>query len=442
VIMCYANLRGLREAGRPFAVPTYFFTFMLVLMILTGVVREIFWGLPTYDAVHIVGAVDIHQGNGLVMGATILVLLRAFANGGSSLTGVEAISNTVGFFRKPQGPNARRVLTVMACILGSLVAGVSYLAYATHSTPYAAGYPSVLSEVARAVFGHGVTGQVLYVLVQISTAAILFTGANTSFNGFPALASFVAEDRFLPRQLTKRGHRLVFSNGILVLTVVSVVLLVVTGGSVNALVPFYAIGVFTGFAMAGYGMTKHHLTRKEPGWRHKLAINLFAGVLSTIVVGIFAVAKFTEGAWLVVVVFPVLVFVLMRLNREYRAEVAILEKFRTDRPDRVNYARHCVFRELGRSRGARGVALRAGFALRRADRGAPHDRRDARRTVAGTMGSLQPRNFAARDRLPRPAGDPSRAGTGRHSAGRISQYQRDGAVAPAQLRTAARTAAA
>jgi amino acid transporter len=160
VIMCYANLRGLREAGRPFAVPTYFFTTMLVLMILTGAVREIFWGLPTYDAVHIVGAVQIHQGNGLVMGATILVLLRAFANGGSSLTGVEAISNTVGFFRKPQGPNARRVLTVMACILGFLVAGVSYLAYVTHSTPYAAGYPSVLSAVARAVFGHGVTGQV------------------------------------------------------------------------------------------------------------------------------------------------------------------------------------------------------------------------------------------------------------------------------------------
>lgn len=342
VIMCYANLRGLREAGRSFAVPTYFFTAMLVLMIVVGVIREIFGGLPRYDAVHIAGAVDIHQGNGLVMGATILVLLRAFANGGSSLTGVEAISNTVGFFRKPQGANARRVLTVMACILGFLVAGVSYLAYATHSTPYAAGYPSVLSEVARAVFGGGVIGQLLYVLVQIATAAILFTGANTSFNGFPALASFVAEDRFLPRQLTRRGHRLVFSNGIMVLTAISVVLLVVSGGSVNALVPFYAIGVFTGFAMAGYGMTKHHLTRKQPGWRHKLAINLSAGVMSTLVVGIFAVAKFTEGAWLVVVVFPLLVFVLMRLNREYRAEAAILERFRTDRPEMVKYARHRV----------------------------------------------------------------------------------------------------
>jgi hypothetical protein len=171
----------------------------------------------------------------------------------------------------------------------------------------------------------------------------LFTGANTSFNGFPALASFVAEDRFLPRQLMKRGHRLVFSNGIIALTALSVLLLVVTGGSVNALVPFYAIGVFTGFSMAGYGMTKYHLTQREPGWRRRLAINLSAGILSTIVVGIFAVAKFTEGAWLVVVVFPILVFILMRLNREYRAEAAILEMFRTDRPELVKYARHKVF---------------------------------------------------------------------------------------------------
>jgi len=343
VVMCFVNLRGLREAGRSFAVPTYFFVAMMAAMILTGVVREIFWGLPAYDPLHMAGVVEIHQGGGLVMGASILVLLRAFANGGSSLTGVEAISNTVSFFRKPQGPNARKVLTAMACILGFLVAGVSYLAYATHSTPYAAGYPSVLSEVGRAVFGGGAIGHVLYVLLQISTAAILFTGANTSFNGFPALASFVAEDRFLPRQLMKRGQRLVFSNGILVLTVLSVVLLIATGGTVNALVPFYAIGVFTGFAMAGYGMTKHHLVQKESGWRSKVAINLSAAVTSTIVVGIFAVAKFTEGAWLVVIVFPLLVGLLTRLNREYRAEAAILEQFRTDRPDMVRYARHLVF---------------------------------------------------------------------------------------------------
>jgi amino acid transporter len=343
ILICFLNLRGLKEAGVQFAAPTYFFVAMITLTIVTGVIREIFWELPTYDAQHIAGAVPVHQGDGLVMGATVLVLLRAFANGGSSLTGVEAISNTVNVFRKPQGRNARQVLTVMAGILGFLLAGVAYLTFVTHATPYVAGYPSVLSEVARAVFGNGTIGNVLYILVQASTAAILYTGANTSFNGFPALASFVAEDRFLPRQLTKRGHRLVFSNGIIALTALSVALLVITGGSVNALVPFYAIGVFTGFSMAGYGMTKHHLTQRKPGWRRRLAINLSAGILSTIVVGIFAVAKFTEGAWLVVVVFPLLVTVLIRLNKEYRAENAILEMFRTDRPELVKYARHRVF---------------------------------------------------------------------------------------------------
>lgn len=343
IAICYANLRGLREAGIQFALATYFFVVMISLTIVVGVIRHIFWGLQPYDPQHIPGTVPIEQGNGLVMGATVLVLLRAFANGGSSLTGVEAISNTVDVFRKPQGRNARRVLTAMACILGFLLAGVAYLTFVTHATPYVAGYPSVLSEVARAVFGNGLIGHILFILVQASTAAILFTGANTSFNGFPALASFVAEDRFLPRQLMKRGHRLVFSNGIIVLTALSVVLLVITGGSVNALVPFYAIGVFTGFSMAGYGMTKHHLTHRERGRRRRLAINLSAAILSTVVVGIFAVAKFTEGAWLVVVVFPVLVFALMRLNKEYRAEAAILEMFRTDRPELVKYARHRVF---------------------------------------------------------------------------------------------------
>jgi amino acid transporter len=343
LFICVMNLRGLKEAGWQFAFATYFFVIMVGLTIVVGVTRVIIGDLPVYDSGHLAGTVPVHQGNGLVMGATILTLLRAFANGGSSLTGVEAISNTVDLFRKPQGRNARRVLTAMATILGLLLAGVAYLAYVTHATPYLTEYPSVLSQIGRAVFGNGLFGNVFFILVQAATAAILFTGANTSFNGFPALASFVAEDRFLPRQLMKRGHRLVFSNGIIALTALSVALLLVTGGSVNALVPFYAIGVFTGFSMAGYGMTKHHLTHREPGWRHRLAINLSAGILSTIVVGIFAVAKFTEGAWLVVVVFPILVFLLIRLNREYRAEAAILEMFRTDRPDLVRYARHRVF---------------------------------------------------------------------------------------------------
>jgi amino acid transporter len=343
LIISYANLRGMREAGRIFAVPVYSFIIMLTVLIVTGVVRQIFWGLPQYDPAQISGAVPVHQGSGLVMGASILILLRAFANGGTSLTGVEAIADAVNVFRKPQGPNARRVLTSMACILGFLLVGVIYLVHATHAAPYVAEYPSMLSEVGRAVFGHGLIGNVFFLLLQTASAAILFFGANTSFNGFPALTSFVAEDSFLPRPMMKRGHRLVFSNAIIVLTGLAVALLVVTGGSVDAIVPMFAMGVFTGFSMAGYGMTKHHLTHREPGWRRRLAINLSAAILSTIVVGIFAVAKFTEGAWLVIVVFPILVFGLMRLNRQYRAETSVLEMSRTEHPELVRHPRHRVF---------------------------------------------------------------------------------------------------
>jgi amino acid transporter len=343
LVLCYLNLRGIREAGRPFAMPAYFFVGMVLLMIVVGVVRWVTTGLPQYDSAHLAGAVSVAKGNGFVMGATLFVLLRAFANGGSSLTGVEAISDTVSAFRKPEGRNARKVLTVMASLLGIMVAGVSLLAFATHSTPYSVGYPSVLSQEAHAVYGYGAFGNAMFALIQAATALILYTGGNTSFNGFPFLANFVASDRFLPRQLTKRGHRLVFSNGILALTVLSVALLLVAGANVNNLVPFYAIGVFTGFSAAGYGMTKYHLRHRTPGWRRRLAINLSAGILSTIVVIIFAITKFTEGAWLVVVVFPILVFTLMRLNREYRAEAAILERVREKQIRTPNYARHRVY---------------------------------------------------------------------------------------------------
>jgi hypothetical protein len=201
----------------------------------------------------------------------------------------------------------------------------------------------MLSEVGRAVFGNNLVGTVMYVLLQTASAAILFFGANTSFNGFPALTSFVAEDSFLPRPMMKRGHRLVFSNAIIILTALAVTLVIVTGGSVDAVVPLFAMGVFTGFSMAGYGMTKYNLTQREPGWRRRVVVNLSAAILSTIVVLIFAVAKFTEGAWLVVVVFPILVFGLMRLNRQYRDENSVLENLVTERQNVVKHPRHRVF---------------------------------------------------------------------------------------------------
>jgi Amino acid permease len=273
------------------------------------------------------------------------VLLRAFANGGSSLTGIEAVSNAVSAFRPPEGINARKVLVTEGLILGSLVAGISWLAHVTHAAPYVDGVPTVLSQEAKLVFGPSPAGHVMWILVQAATALILYTGGNTSFNGFPFLASFVAEDAFLPRWLTKRGHRLVFSNGIVVLAILSCTLLAVVGANVNRLVPFYAIGVFTAFTMAGFGMAKYHHRMKEPGWRHKFVINFSAGVTSALVVAIFVVVKFTEGAWLVVILFAIGVPALIRLNREYKEEAGVLARIgsRPKPPEPPTYARRTVF---------------------------------------------------------------------------------------------------
>jgi hypothetical protein len=198
------------------------------------------------------------------------------------------------------------------------------LAWRTHATPYESGSPTVISQVAHEAFGHSWYGNSAWALVQVATALILITGANTPFTGFPFLANFIAEDSFLPRQLTRRGHRLAFSNGIIVLTVLALALLfgttTKTGPNVNKLVPFYAIGVFTGFTMAGLGMARYHHTHREAGWRRKLAINFSGGVVSALIVLIFAVVKFTSGAWLVIVLFPLGWFALVRLNRQYRRE--------------------------------------------------------------------------------------------------------------------------
>jgi amino acid transporter len=343
LIMLYGNLRGIREAGRSFAVPTYLFSTVTLLMIVVGLVREVAVGLPMY---HPHSGIVTHTANhnSLITFGLIFVMLRAFANGGSSLTGIEAVSNAVSAFKPPEGRNARRVLVIEGMILGSLVAGISWIAHVTHARPYFTGVPTVISQEARLVFGSGPIGDVMFVLVQAATALILYTGGNTSFNGFPFLASFVAEDAFLPKWLTKRGHRLAFSNGIIVLAVLSISLLAAVGSNVNNLVPFYAIGVFTAFTMAGLGMAKFHYTHKEPGWRHKLVINFSAGVASLVVVVIFAVVKFTEGAWLVLVLFAAGVPLLIRLNRQYRLEATVLEGIgNRARPDPPTYSRRTVY---------------------------------------------------------------------------------------------------
>jgi amino acid transporter len=341
LVMCYGNLRGVREAGKAFALPTYLFSGAVGLMIIVGLVREMFGG---------VGHVHSYQGTPFALGhntsslltfGMIYMLLRAFANGGSSLTGIEAVSNAVSALRPPEGRNARQVLMMQGSIVAFLIAGISWFAHVTHATPYEAGVPTVLAQEADVIFGQ--SAHFMFYVVQAATALILFTGGNTSFSGFPFLASFVAEDSFLPRWLAKRGHRLVFSNGIIVLTIVSSTLLIVFGATVNALVPLYAIGVFTGFAIAGFGMARYHIRTKEPGWRRRRVINLIGGVYTGAVVVVFAVVKFTEGAWVIVILFPLLVYGLIQVNRRYRMEARVLENIGGRKPpDPPNYTRRTV----------------------------------------------------------------------------------------------------
>ena len=341
LLLLYGNLRGIREAGKFFAFPMYFYVVALGIVIITGYIKEALGTLhhiPLPPQEDIFGGHMGTPGEGLLMGLAFITLLRAFANGGSSLTGLEAISNGVGSFRRPASVHARQTLVVMSSLLAFLVLGTSLLAKWTHAVPYASGSPTVVSQEVQAVFGRGF----FFFVVQLATLLILYTGGNTSFNGFPFLANFVAGDHYLPRQLTRRGHRLAFSNGILVLAAVSIVLVLVFKARVDGLVALYAIGVFTGFTMAGAGMVKHHLTQKGPHWRRGVAVNAISSFLSGVVVLIFAVVKFNEGAWVIVVVGPLLYFGLIRLHHQYEEESIALETGAVEASEAPILRRHVV----------------------------------------------------------------------------------------------------
>jgi amino acid transporter len=324
VLLTYGNLRGVKEAGKAFALPTYFFVSCMFIVFSVGLYKQ-FNGTLVKLSVEQPGAIEIGQEQGLLTFAAIFILLRAFANGGSSLTGLEAISDGVGLFQAPEHVNARRTLYVMSALLGTLVLGVSWFAHKIHAIPYESGTPTVISQIAKAIMGEGTVGTIMFVMVQLATMLILFAGANTTYSAFPILVNFVAQDGYLPRQLTKRGHRLAFSNGILLLAGGGIFLVLITAGSVEHLVAFYALGVFTGFALAGFGMTRHALRNKTGQWRAKVFINGLAGTISTIIVVIFSVVKFTQGAWLVLITAPLLVMGLLRLRRQYTREQNALE---------------------------------------------------------------------------------------------------------------------
>ncbi|MEY4968112.1 MAG: hypothetical protein RIQ73_811, partial [Actinomycetota bacterium] len=318
-LLTYGNLRGVKEAGKVFALPTYLFIGCMFIIFAIGLYRH-FTGTLEVLATNNPGAIEVGESQGLLTFAAIFILLRAFANGGSSLTGLEAISDGVALFEQPEHVNARRTLFMMSALLGTLVLGVSWFAHKIYAMPYESGTPTVISQIAKAIVGDSGFGQVMFVMVQLSTMLILFAGANTTYSAFPLLCNFVASDGYLPRQLTKRGHRLAFSNGILLLAGGGIFLVLITGGSVEHLVAFYALGVFTGFCLAGFGMTRHALRNRTGAWRAKVFINALAGSISLLVVIIFSVVKFTEGAWLVLITAPILVMTFLRLRRQYTRE--------------------------------------------------------------------------------------------------------------------------
>ena len=303
VFVMLINLRGVRESGTLFAAPTYLFLAITVGLIGVGMLRTLLGDTPHLTGV--VPAVVPVEAFGL------LLLMRAFADGCSAITGVEAVSNGVPAFKPPEWRNARTTLTVMGVLVAVMFLGLSYLAGVVGATPSI--HESIVSQIGRAVFGLGP----LYYILQVATTGILILAANTSFADFPRLSSILARDGFMPSRFAFRGERLAFSAGIIVLALVAIAVLVAFGGQVTALIPLYAIGVFTSVTLSQVGMVRHWLRERESGWRRSAVINGVGAVATGIVTLIFAIAKFALGAWLIIVIIPILVGAMIFIQRQY-----------------------------------------------------------------------------------------------------------------------------
>jgi amino acid transporter len=314
-LITLGNLRGIREAGNIFAVPTYLFMFSAFAMIAIGAYRIIVLGEHHPPPPEVVAATA--ETAGLV---SVFLLLRAFASGAVALTGTEAIATGVPAFKPPEAKNAATTLLVMAGILMTLFVGITFLAtnFAIYPTvPELFGedvaHKTVIAQVAETVFGSGI----LFYLFQAFTALLLFLAANTSFAAFPRLAAVLGEDGFFPRQFALRGDRLAFSMGILLLGVIAASLVVIAGGRTHALIPLYAVGVFIDFTISQAGMIRHWIRSRGPGWRYRLTINAFGCVATAVVALVVTSVKFLDGAWLVVLLIPLLVGMMLFIRREY-----------------------------------------------------------------------------------------------------------------------------
>ncbi len=297
------NLRGIRESSNIFAYPTYFFIFSVALLLIVG-----FYRVAMGSAIQ--PAPILHETYPEV---PLFLLLRAFASGCSALTGIEAISNGVPIFKKPSQRNAKVTMIWMSAILGVFFLGITLLAHVYGITPVHG--QTVMSLLSRAVFGNNF----LYYGTQVAVALILLLAANTSYADFPRLSSLLAKDRFLPRQLSSIGDRLVFSNGIMGLTISAAILIVLFNGSTHRLIPLYAVGVFLSFTLSQLGMIVHHQKVREPHWRQGLVINSIGALTTFVVLVVITVTKFMLGAWIIVILIPCLVFFFKQIKRHYLA---------------------------------------------------------------------------------------------------------------------------
>ena len=307
-IIVFVNLRGIRESGLAFALPTYAFVASMFALVGVGLAKSLLGQTP-----HAVVPDPVASGAGAV---TLFVLLRAFSSGSTALTGVEAIANGVNAFRRPHGRNAAATLAILGAIAITLFLGVSYLAVQEHALPSQTA--SVVSQIARATFPAGSPASFLYFAVQVTTLLILVLAANTSFQGFPRLAALLARDDFAPRQFTNLGDRLVFSNGMLVLATLAGLLIWIYGANVNSLIHLYVIGVFTAFTLSQAGMVRYWRRVRGPRWRYRALVNGVGATATGVVAAIVIVTKFAAGAWLVIVAIPLLVLAFYGIRRHYR----------------------------------------------------------------------------------------------------------------------------
>lgn len=310
ILICLGNLRGLRESGTIFAAPTYIYLAAIFGLLGYGLFRYITGSLPEYEAPAAWGVAGGTESLGL------LLILRAFASGSVALTGTEAVSNGVPAFQPPEWRNAQLVLIAMGCLFGSIFLGMSFLVTQLGILPDPSEQETVVNQLTRTLVGNG---NPFHYLVQFSTALLLVLAANTAFAGFPRLASILARDQYLPRQLQFRGDRLSFDTGIIFLAVVASALIVIFQGSVTRLIPLYTVGVFAAFTLSQSGMVRHwwKLKRIDPRWRLRVALNGAGAITTGSVALIVGLAKFTAGAWLVLVLIPLFVLIMLGVNRHY-----------------------------------------------------------------------------------------------------------------------------